>query len=221
MTLLPQTQTAGLETRLYARNTRPMCGRTSVSSRHRDPASIGAQAMTDTSNSEIKEGSNGQVRISSIDWSNWTPTHQATLTFIQKANRVLLIRKKRGLGAGMINGPGGKLEPNESILACAIREVEEEVGVTPLDLSKRGELRFQFVDGYAIHVHIFVARDFKGQLCETEEAAPIWFEEDAIPYDEMWEDDRLWLPHALSGGSVRGQFIFDDQEMLDHCLECN
>jgi 8-oxo-dGTP diphosphatase len=143
------------------------------------------------------------------------------LTFIQQADRVLLIRKKRGLGAGMINGPGGKLELNESILECAVREVEEEVGLTPLDLTQRGELRFQFVDGYAIHVYVFVARDYKGQLCETEEATPIWFNERDIPYEEMWADDKLWLPHTLSGGSVRGQFIFDEQEMLDHYLECD
>ena len=26
---------------------------------------------------------------------------------------------------------------------------------------------------------------------------------DAIPYDEMWEDDRLWLPMALEGTPFR------------------
>ena len=33
---------------------------------------------------------------------------------IDEAKReVLLIRKKRGLGAGKINGPGGKIDPGE------------------------------------------------------------------------------------------------------------
>ena len=117
-------------------------------------------------------------------------------------------------------GPGGKLESDETTEQCAVREVEEEVGLTPLELKPRGELRFQFMDGYAIHVHVFVAQGYRGELCETEEAIPIWFENEEIPYEEMWEDDRLWLPHVLSGGSVRGDFIFDDERMMDHRLVC-
>ena len=159
--------------------------------------------------------------IDVVDWANWSPTHHATLTFIQSGNQVLLIRKKRGLGAGLINGPGGKLEANESPAECAVREVEEEVGLTPLELEGRGELRFQFVDGYAIHVHVFVARGYRGELRETEEAIPIWFECQDVPYDEMWEDDILWLPHVLSGGRVQGDFIFDDETMVDHRLACS
>ena len=158
--------------------------------------------------------------IDTIDWPNWSPTHHATLTFIQSGSRVLLIRKKRGLGAGLINGPGGKLEAGESTAQCAVREVEEEVGLTPLELEPRGELRFQFLDGYAIHVHVFVAKGHRGELCETDEVRAIWFERDDIPYEEMWEDDRLWLPHVLSGGRVQGDFIFDDEKMMDHRLAC-
>lgn len=154
--------------------------------------------------------------ISQIEWSTWTPTDYATLTFILREGQVLLIRKKRGLGAGKINGPGGKLEKNESLAECAVREVQEEVGLTPTHLEPRGDLRFQFLDGYAIHVHVFVATAYTGQLCETEEAFPIWFRLGDIPYSEMWEDDLLWLPQVLGGQSVRGDCLFDDDTMIDH-----
>lgn len=40
----------------------------------------------------------------------------------QGVERVLLMRKKRGVGAGLYNGPGGKVEPDESPRECAVRE---------------------------------------------------------------------------------------------------
>ena len=48
------------------------------------------------------------MRLSDIDWSTWKPTDRATLLFVvdREKNRVLLIEKKRGLGAGKVNGPG-------------------------------------------------------------------------------------------------------------------
>ena len=61
-----------------------------------------------------------------MDWNHWQPRQLANLCFIVKDGRVLLIRKKRGLGAGKINGPGGRLEPGETTLAAAIRETQEE-----------------------------------------------------------------------------------------------
>ena len=69
------------------------------------------------------------------DWQNWKPSVLATLMFIvdEQTQKVLLIRKKRGLGAGKINGPGGKIDPGESSLDCAVRETQEELGVTAFD----------------------------------------------------------------------------------------
>ena len=46
-------------------------------------------------------------RIADIDWNTWVPTDPATLVFVIRDRQMLLIRKKRGLGAGKINGPGG------------------------------------------------------------------------------------------------------------------
>src|SRR4051794_35353585 len=45
------------------------------------------------------------------DWAAWVPRERAVLCFIVCGGRVLLIHKKRGLGAGKVNAPGGKIEP--------------------------------------------------------------------------------------------------------------
>jgi 8-oxo-dGTP diphosphatase len=154
-----------------------------------------------------------------IDWERWRARDPATLVFVVEGGRVLLIRKKRGLGAGKINGPGGRLEPGETPLACAVREVEEELRATPLGLRWSGENRFQFVDGYSIHVHVFLASGLAGEPVETEEAVPLWYDLAAIPWAEMWADDRLWLPEVLAGRCVSGRFLFDGDAMLDGEVE--
>jgi 8-oxo-dGTP diphosphatase len=157
-------------------------------------------------------------RVKEIDWDAWSPHDVATLLFLFEGERVLLIRKKRGLGAGKINAPGGRLESLETALQAAVREVEEEVCVTPLEVEARGTLRFEFVDGYRLEAHVFVAHAHRGVPAETDEAVPLWFTRDALPYSEMWADDVLWLPLVLAGRSVNGRFIFDGDAMLDHEL---
>lgn len=152
--------------------------------------------------------------LAAIDWATWVPRDTATLVFVVREGQVLLIRKKRGLGAGKINGPGGRLDPGETPAACAAREVAEELRVQPVGLRAFGELRFQFVDGYAIHVHVFRADDILGTPTETDEAAPLWVPVSGIPYEEMWADDRSWLPHLLAGRHFEGWFVFDGDRML-------
>ncbi len=161
----------------------------------------------------------GLTRLHEIDWPAWQPVDRATLLFVIRDGRILLIRKKRGLGAGKINGPGGRLDPGETHRACAVREVEEELRVTPTGISHRGELLFQFTDGYSIHVQVFAATGCRGEPQETAEAVPLWTDLDRIPYDEMWADDRIWLPLMLAGKPFSGRFIFDGDAMLDHQVE--
>ena len=152
-------------------------------------------------------------------WQRWVPHDRATLVFVIHAGQILLIRKKRGLGAGKINGPGGKLDPGETFRSCAIREVEEELCVTPLALEERGALSFQFLDGYGLEVRVFTASGCLGEARETPEAIPLWTPISRLPYDEMWADDRIWLPHLLEGKQIRGRFIYDGDIMLDHAVE--
>ena len=152
-----------------------------------------------------------------VDWETWQPTIRATLMFVCDGDQVLLIRKKRGFGMGKVNGPGGKLDPGETELECAVRETQEELGVTAVDAVKRGELWFQFVDGLAMHVAVFHAAQHEGEAVETEEAAPLWTPVHGIPFDRMWADDIHWLHRMLTGNeSFLGKFVFDGDAMLSH-----
>jgi 8-oxo-dGTP diphosphatase len=149
-----------------------------------------------------------------MNWENWMPRERANLCFIRRDGEVLLIQKKRGLGAGKVNAPGGKIEPGETAEAAAIRETREEVRVTPISPRKHGELRFQFADGYSLHCTVFIADGCEGEPCETDEATPFWVPEDAIPYERMWADDVEWLPQLLEGQNLQGDFTFDGDRLL-------
>jgi 8-oxo-dGTP diphosphatase len=156
-----------------------------------------------------------------VNWETWTPTERANLCFIFDGGRVLLIRKKRGLGAGKVNGPGGKLEPGETALDAAERETFEEVCVRPVGARQLGDLRFQFVDGYGLHCAVFRADGFDGEPAETDEATPFWAALSSIPYGEMWADDARWFPYLIDGRTFTGRFVFDGERMLDHWVEAD
>ncbi len=158
-------------------------------------------------------------RFDDIDWAAWIPQDVATLCFVRRDGELLLIEKKRGLGAGKINGPGGRLEPGETPAQAAVREVEEELCITPSGLEECGELMFQFCDGYSIHGHVFTAAGFSGTPTETEEAVPLWTPVEQIPFHRMWTDDELWFPHMLGGDFFIGRFLFDGDDMLGHRIE--
>jgi 8-oxo-dGTP diphosphatase len=156
------------------------------------------------------------------DWNHWQPSIRATLMFIvdEAQEQALLIRKKRGLGAGKINGPGGKMDPGETSMECAVRETQEELGVTALNPVKHGELWFQFVDGLALHVDVFRATEWEGEPIETPEAVPLWTSLKALPFEEMWADDRFWLAELLiEKKHFLGKFLFDDDSMMTNQIE--
>lgn len=153
-------------------------------------------------------------RECAFNWREYTPQDQAVLCFLHRHDEVLLIHKKRGLGAGKINGPGGKRERGESLPETVVRELQEEVGIRPEHPVSRGVLRFAFSDGYNLEVHLFTADSWNGDAIETDEAVPFWCRTAEIPYEKMWEDDSLWLPAILTGQSVDAEMFFDGDRMI-------
>ncbi len=140
-----------------------------------------------------------------------------TLLYILRDDMVLLIEKKKGLGRGLYNGVGGKVERGETPIEAAIRECVEEVGIRPKNLEWMGLLEFYNDGSLYGFVHVFIAEDFEGEPKESDEARPVWFRVNSLPYDRMWEDDKYWLPLILiERKRVYGRFSFvDDWNKLE------
>jgi 8-oxo-dGTP pyrophosphatase MutT (NUDIX family) len=161
------------------------------------------------------------------------PPKNLTLVFLcdPPARCVLLGLKKRGFGQGKINGFGGKLEPGETCSECAARELEEESGVrVPVqDMQLRGRLCFdmcgtsgmldkatgKLTTRLLVHIFSCILSDVTGgEVTESDEMIPEWFDYDAVPLDKMWLDDRFWLKPLLNGEDVVGAFVFEDEATI-------
>ncbi|MCY0882615.1 MAG: 8-oxo-dGTP diphosphatase [Acidianus infernus] len=130
------------------------------------------------------------------------------LSIIIQSDKLLMIKKKRGLGEGLITFPGGKVEENETPLECAIRETEEEVGVKIINPRKVGVITFKQINGNVQVMHVYLATEFIGILKESDEAIPICVQRNDLPFKNMWVDDRIWLPLVLEGKYVNCVFEF-------------
>jgi 8-oxo-dGTP pyrophosphatase MutT (NUDIX family) len=136
-----------------------------------------------------------------------------TLVFLLQPSQILLAMKKRGFGVDKWNGAGGKVEPDETHEEAAIRECQEEIGVTPQDLTFAGELHF-FDLNVEHYCHVYTATAWEGEICETEEMRPQWHNIDDIPYDRMWPDDRLWMPHLLAAIPFKGRVVLGENDRI-------
>lgn len=149
----------------------------------------------------------------------------ATLCYPIVDGEALLIRKRRGLGAGNVIGPGGKVEPGETPLEAVRREVREELRVEARGVERVGVFEFHFgseaPDDDSMEVHVFRADGVEGDPEATDEAVPEWHPVDDLPYDEMWIDDRIWLPHLLDGRTFEGTFVLseDGDAMLSYGID--
>lgn len=133
-----------------------------------------------------------------------------TLCMVVKEGEVLLGMKKRGFGVGKWNGFGGKIEENETIEEGAVRELKEEIGINAVEMKKVGILGFSVLDDpVRLEVHVFKVSKFTGEPTESEEMKPQWFAQEAIPFSEMWPDDKYWLPIVLNEKLFTGNFLFD------------
>lgn len=138
---------------------------------------------------------------------------ETTLCLLKRNNEILLAMKKRGFGEGKYNGVGGKLEKDETPETAMIREVKEEIGVVITKFEKVGLVEFdEYYKGEKQNLvfHLYFGYEWLGEIVETEEMRPEWFNIQNIPYDKMFPDDKYWLPLVLEGKKIKGYFKFDE-----------
>lgn len=137
-------------------------------------------------------------------------------------NRILMIKKLRGMqgfsdkvngtGKDLYNFPGGKCVENESFYDCARRETMEETGITPIGHKLVGQLQFEWPDFMIIN-QVFIAERWSGNIvCDNEECTAEWIDMDKIPYDNMWDDDKVWIKKMLTGKKFHYKVIVIDEK---------
>lgn len=139
----------------------------------------------------------------------------ATLGLIIRDGKILLGEKKKGKFAeGTLNGPGGKVEGEESLEDCLVRETKEEweLDLAREDIEKVARITFHFGGSPDFEVHVFRAGKFEGVLKETEEAlCPEWFSLEQLPVERMLESDREWVSKAARGEKFSANVFYAEQ----------
>lgn len=137
----------------------------------------------------------------------------ATLGYVLSPDgrRVLMIHRNaraQDHHLGKYNGLGGKLEPDEDVLAGMRREILEEAGIHCTALSLRGTISWP---GFGKHGEdwlgfLFLITAYEGTpLQSNPEGALEWVERERLPELPMWDGDRQFLP-----------LVFDDDPRPFH-----
>lgn len=97
-------------------------------------------------------------------------------TLLEKDHKFLLVQESRGIARGKWNFPGGKIEVEEDIISCAIREVEEEIGIKTKPKYLVGVYQIWPKSKENIIVFVFKSEILKGKLKKSKEIMNLkWF----------------------------------------------
>ncbi len=112
------------------------------------------------------------------------PVHLAASVAILQSRRILLIQREDFRVWGL---PGGDVDPGESLARAAMREAQEETGLT-VELTRLVGMYSLVGDAHTTVAAVFAARPAGGVIApDPREISDIgWFAPDALPADLMW-----------------------------------
>ncbi len=126
---------------------------------------------------------------------------------------VYLGRKKLKIGAGSLNGCGGKQEDGETIIMAMIRETEQEWGikVEASDLRLGAVFRISREGiGHEVDLYVFTTTKWEGEFIETGEMGrPEHHPFSKLPFDQMMVADHEWLEAVFFGRLIKGSFCYN------------
>lgn len=121
---------------------------------------------------------------------------QTTLCYLEKDGCYLMlhrVKKKQDANHDKWIGVGGKFEPGEDALACVLREVREETGLTMHKPLYRGIVDFYCDLWPAERMHLFTCTDFSGVMTDCDEGCLEWVEKSAVQDLPIWQGDKIFF----------------------------
>ncbi len=158
----------------------------------------------------------------------------STLAYIIFESQVLLLyrnKKENDFHAGKYVGVGGRIEPGETPLECILRELKEETGyeLTSKDIKFRGYIYFDEINrdktkedlpAFNWLTFIYSAHVSNKKYFENLEGDLFWFNVNQIPYDQMWEGDKIFTPEIIETSNIiQGKFLYDGEKIVSWTME--
>lgn len=133
-----------------------------------------------------------------------------TLAYVVRDGHVLMVHRGGRPGdqhAGKFNGLGGKLEPDEDVVAGLRRELREEAGIEASSLRLRGTISWPGfgAGGEDWLGFVFLVDAFTGTPPDRNDEGTLhWVPLGDVFSLPLWEGDHTWLPLVFD--EAVGQF---------------
>lgn len=154
-------------------------------------------------NIEQGQAPGGEEQSTTVAPTATPPTTNADATDTDYGVGVLVVQDGRflcgtRLKGGSVGGPGGHIEAGESPEDAAIRETQEEFGITPKDLMPvafLSDLKPPYCPS-----HVFLCTDFDGSIrcADGEMTSPGFITAEKVAELSTQNPERLFLPFAQS-----------------------
>lgn len=164
-----------------------------------------AMSNVEAAQKNIEQGQapGGEEQSATVAPTATPPTTNADATDTDYGVGVLVVQDGRflcgtRLKGGSVGGPGGHIEAGESPEDAAIRETQEEFGITPKDLMPvafLSDLKPPYCPS-----HVFLCTDFDGSIrcADGEMTSPGFITAEKVAELSTQNPERLFLPFAQS-----------------------
>ena len=149
---------------------------------------------------------------------------RTTLCYLERDGQYLMMlrnKKAHDANEGKYLGVGGKFLPGETPRECALREINEETGLSGgvlEGLEYRGIVHFVSDTFPDEDMYLFTCRlpeGFDPPLVECSEGALCWVDIDAVESLPLWEGDRLFLRELAAGArDIHMRLIYQGDSLV-------